>query len=115
MRMSLTKSGNTRSSSKHTSSTASRSFNPHMNGCDFTSFKGNQQAGTNIDEDSRIPVTITSPSCFVMKVEYGILDVMTEMVKNLHETYINIHAYLDIDIIHSLAIQYIHIGISFRK
>ena len=86
-----------------------------MDGCDFTSFKGNQQAGMNIDEDSRSPVTITSPSCFVMKVEYGILDVMTEMVKNLLYTYLNTFAYLDIDIIHSLAIEYIHFGTSFCK
>lgn len=80
MRIALTGSANTRSSTKHTSSTASRSFNPHMDGGDFTGFKGKQQSGMMIDEDSRSPVTITSPACFVMKVEYGILDVMTEMI-----------------------------------
>lgn len=54
-------------STKATNKRAGNSYNDSMNIDEYEHFHNS-------------PVTITSPTCFVMKVEYAILDIMTNMI-----------------------------------
>ena len=86
MKSNPTKSSNKRSSTKHsqTLTPPGRSFSWHDHGSN--NYHKNKQQQMEIGEDSHRPVTVTSPSNFIMKSEYLILDITTELVcvRHLH-------------------------------